>query len=304
MFLTRKLTHSAALAAVSLWISGCNPVKTVSAPTCPTIPYATQPITSATFTMGATRTYPEEAERVGRVGNYDIDAHEVTNAQFAAFIDATGYITTAEKPQVGFDVEGAAVFMPPNADNPNWWRFVPGATWHQPEGPGSSIKGQGTYPVVQVSYEDALAYAAWSKRDLPTEAEWEYAAGAGAVSQYVWGDERTPSGKEMANTWQGTFPLENTQNDGFDLRAPVGCFPANTHGLYDMIGTVWEWTKSDTPSSSAAPTYVIKGGSYLCAENYCARYRSAARQFQEADLPTNNIGFRTVSRQDPDDARK
>lgn len=246
--------------------------------------------------MGTPRQYPEEIARDVSVSNFDIDVHEVTNSQFSAFVNETGYVTTAERPQAGFGAPGAAVFMPPSAENPTWWRFVEGANWRNPEGPKSGIDDQGNYPVVQVSFEDALAYAEWAKRDLPTEAEWEYAAKAGSDTLYVWGNTRTPDGKEMANTWQGAFPIENTNEDGFDLRAPVGCYPANDYGLHDMIGNVWEWTKSETRHNSESPTYVVKGGSYLCAENYCARYRSAARQFQEADLPTNHIGFRTVSK--------
>ncbi|GGX63296.1 sulfatase-modifying factor 1 [Litorimonas cladophorae] len=249
--------------------------------------------------MGTPQQYPEEILRSVTVSDFDIDIHEVTNSQFATFVDETGYVTTAEKPQVGFDVPGAAVFMPPSIGHPNWWRFVEGANWKNPEGPKSNIQQQGNYPVVQVSFEDALAYARWAKRDLPTEAQWEFAAKANSETRYVWGDVRSPDGKEMANTWQGAFPIQNTNEDGFDLRAPVGCYPANSFGLHDMIGNVWEWTKSETGQSSEATIYAIKGGSYLCAENYCARYRSAARQFQEADLPTNHIGFRTVSPSNP-----
>ena len=258
-------------------------------------------ISGGTFTMGADKTYPEETKRRAAVSDFNIDTHEVTNSQFAKFIDATDYVTSAERPQPGFDAPGAAVFMLPTDTNPNWWRFVEGATWQHPEGPDSSIKGQDNYPVVQVSYEDALAYANWAKRDLPTESEWEYAAKAGAETLYVWGDERTPSGTEMANTWQGAFPIQNTKSDGYSQRAPVGCYAKNNFGLYDMIGNVWEWTSSETQPQKAGitGTHVIKGGSFLCAENFCARYRSAARQFQEADLPTNHIGFRTVSRSTP-----
>lgn len=245
---------------------------------------------------GNNQAYREERERNANVQDFDIDVYEVTNAQFAQFIDDTNYVTTAEKPQAGFGGPGAAVFTPPSATQPNWWRFVEGANWRHPEGPESNIDVKDNDPVVQVSHEDALAYSRWAGRDLPTEAEWEYAAKAGTKTLYVWGAERAPDGKEMANTWQGTFPIKNTLEDGFAGRAPVGCFPADPNGLHDMIGNIWEWTKSDYSENAKTPTYTIKGGSYLCAENYCARYRASARQPQEADLATNHIGFRTVSR--------
>ena len=151
-------------------------------------------------------------------------------------------------------------------------------------------------PVVQVSYRDAQAYAAWAGRRLPNETEWEYAANGGAETIYVWGDERAPDGAEMANTWQGSFPIQNAEADGYAKRAPVGCYPANEFGLYDMIGNVWEWTDSKASQNGAEAVYTIKGGSFLCAPNYCRRYRAAARQAQEAGLPTSHIGFRTVSK--------
>ncbi len=255
-------------------------------------------IQEATFQMGG-RLYPEEGPvREMQVGAFNIDSTEVTNAQFAAFVEATGYVTDAEKAQPGFDVDGGAVFMQPTEDYPSWWRFIEGADWRHPQGPDSSIEGRDQYPVVQVSYNDAKAYADWKGRRLPTEAEWEYAAGAGATTNFVWGDEKTPGGKEQANTWQGNFPLENTAEDGHSGQAPVGCYPPNKFGLYDMIGNVWEWT--DTMFQGGAgidggeAVHVIKGGSFLCADNYCRRYRSAARQPQEVGLPTNHVGFRTV----------
>lgn len=278
-------------------MSACNPAAEEAISSCNLVSYQTKAITGAKLKLGMNGIYPEEFERSAVVRDYDIDIHEVTNAQFDAFVKATNYVTTAETPQAGFDTAGAAVFIKPTATHPNWWRFVEGANWRQPEGPESNINGQENYPVVQVSYEDALAYANWAGRDLPTEAEWEYAAKGNSEAKYVWGDERTPNGKEMANTWQGGFPIQNSQKDGYASRAPIACFPANEFGLYDMIGNVWEWTKSETRQSANTPIYVIKGGSYLCAENFCARYRSGARQFQEADFPTNHIGFRTVSRQ-------
>lgn len=246
--------------------------------------------------IGSDITYPEEAPRRSvSVGGFEIDATEVTNAQFAAFVEASGYETEAEKPQAGFGVPGAAVFRTPDARQPNWWQFVEGANWRAPEGPGSSIDGREREPVVQVTYADAQAYATWAERRLPTEAEWEYAAHAGTDTLYVWGDELAPEGQDMANGWQGTFPIQNTRSDGYALRAPVGCFPPNGFGLYDMIGNVWEWTATAYQGSGGGePIYAIKGGSFLCAENYCRRTRASARQPQEAGLSTNHIGFRTV----------
>ena len=252
-------------------------------------------LAGGTVTIGADNTYPEEGPaRTVKVSAFDIDSTEVTNAQFSEFVMATGYVTDAEKPQPGFGIIGSAVFMTPKANHPNWWGFVEGADWRSPEGPGSSIAGRESDPVVQVSHNDAKAYAEWAVRRLPTEAEWEYAAKAGSETLYVWGTERTPDNVEQANTWQGAFPIENSEDDGYFDRAPVGCFAANDFGIYDMIGNVWEWTDTIYQQSAGEPIYAIKGGSFLCAENYCQRYRAAARQPQEAGLPTNHIGFRTV----------
>lgn len=252
-------------------------------------------IKAAKFQMGGDL-YPEEGPiHEGQVDAFNIDRTEVTNAQFSAFVAATGYVTDAEKAQPGFDVDGGAVFMQPTEDFPSWWRFIEGADWRHPEGPDSSIEGREQYPVVQVSYNDAKAYANWAGRRLPSEAEWEYAAGAGATTTYIWGDEKAPGGKKQANTWQGNFPLENTGADGYSGQAPVGCYAPNKFGLYDMIGNVWEWTVTSFQDvEGGEPVHVIKGGSFLCADNYCRRYRSAARQPQEIGLPTNHVGFRTV----------
>lgn len=248
------------------------------------------------FIMGSDRHYPEErSARIVSVGAFDIDITEVTNSQFAAFVEATGYVTDAERSQPGYDVTGGAVFVLSDGSSPGKWDFIEGAHWRQPEGPGSSIESKDNEPVVQISLNDAKAYANWAGRRLPTEAEWEYAAKSGSNTDYVWGDELTPEGREQANRWQGMFPYENLGNDGFELRAPVGSFPANRFGLYDMIGNVWEWTDTPFQLSSSEPIHVIKGGSFLCAENYCQRYRASARQPQEAGLPTNHIGFRTVA---------
>ena len=249
--------------------------------------------------MGAHPAYKEEGppQRLS-VAAFNMDATEVTNRQFARFIAATGYVTDAEKPQAGFDEAGGVVFRTPTLTNPSWWQFIVGADWRHPEGPESSIDRRDDEPVVQVSFNDAKAYAAWAGRRLPSEAEWEYAAAAGAETVYIWGEERTLEGTEMANTWQGSFPIDNTLADGHAKRAPVGCFPPNDFALYDMIGNVWEWTDSEFLDAHASLTgdriYTIKGGSFLCAPNFCRRYRAAARQAQEAGLPTSHIGFRTV----------
>lgn len=249
--------------------------------------------------IGSNHAYPEErAERSVTLAPFEIDAAEVTNQQFAAFVDATGYITEAEKIQDGFNAPGGAVFSAPTAGNPSWWHFVEGANWRHPEGPNSSIEGRGLYPVVQVTLKDARAYADWAGRSIPTEAQWEYAAKAGADTAYIWGDERAPNGQEQANTWQGAFPVQNLAADGYSALSPIGCFAPNDFGLYDMIGNVWEWTDTSWTAVASPDTqsHVIKGGSYLCAENYCRRYRASARQPQEINFSTNHIGFRTVKR--------
>jgi formylglycine-generating enzyme required for sulfatase activity len=211
-------------------------------------------------------------------------------------------------------------------DHYNWWTYVPGADWRHPFGPNSSLKGLAKHPVVHVAYEDALAFAEWAGKELPTEAEWEYAARGGLEgAEFAWGDEFAPGGRQMANTWQGEFPFENTLEDGYEWTAPVGSFPPNGYGLYDMIGNVWEWTsdwyqqhhevvattccgdltakaremeKSYDPNQPEIkiPRRVMKGGSYLCAPNYCRRYRPAARMAQAVDTSTCHLGFRCVVR--------
>lgn len=244
--------------------------------------------------IGSNEAYPEERPlRNAKVEAFEIDAVEVTNGQFLAFVNATGFVTDAERPQPGFDVSGGAVFTTPTSDNPSWWHFVEGANWRHPEGPNSSIEGKAFYPVVQITLNDARAYARWAGRDLPSETEWEFAAKAGSHSKYIWGDERAPGGKEKANSWQGAFPIQNTGTDGFMGHAPIGCFEPNSFGLYDMIGNVWEWTETDAGNGTS---HIIKGGSFLCAENFCRRYRASARQPQEIDFSTNHIGFRTIKR--------
>ena len=264
----------------------CNPIETRIV----TLP-------AADLTLGVNAYYPEEEERAATIDTFNLDVTEVTNTQFRNFIIATGYMTTAEKVQPGSNAAGGAVFRPPSATNPNWWQFVEGANWQNPEGPDSTIDGRDNHPVVQVSLVDARAYAEWAGRSLPTEDQWEYAARGRSDTTYVWGEERAPNGVEQANTWQGAFPIQNSEKDGFRLTAPVGCFEPNSYGLYDMIGNVWEWTLTEYEETSTPNSYAIKGGSFLCAPNYCARYRAPARQSQEADFSTNHIGFRTVSRE-------
>jgi formylglycine-generating enzyme required for sulfatase activity len=287
-------------------------------------------VPGGSFTMGSDRERPEERfSHAVRVDGFWIDEHEVTNAQFAEFVKATGYVTLAERgvdpkthPNMSADLTdpGSVLFIQPTkvgrgGDLTQWWQYVKGANWREPEGPGSSIAGKENRPVVHVAYEDALAYARWKGRDLPTEAQWEFAARGAREGGEDWSDAFDQDGKPIANSWQGIFPVYNTEQDGYVGAAPVGCFPPNGYGLYDMIGNVWEWT-SDwyvpghtreaalNPSgptlmdvrvaAGQSPSKVIKGGSYLCASNYCSRYRPTARQPQEVDLSTGHVGFRTV----------
>jgi formylglycine-generating enzyme required for sulfatase activity len=278
------------------------------------------PLAGGRFTMGSEKHYAEESPtREVSVQPFWIDRHDVTNAQFARFVAATGHVTVAERD--GPDAQGrplppaAAVFVMPQGRRAGAWRLVPGADWRHPQGPGSSIDGLDNHPEVQVAYEDALAYARWLGRDLPTEAQWEFAARGGLQAQpYAWGDRFTPQGRAMANTWQGAFPFENSADDGFAGTSPVGCFPANGHGLVDMAGNVWQWTStayvpgrgpgavdgegvdpSRPETLITSEARVIKGGSHLCAPNVCMRYRPAARQPAEPGLGTSHIGFRTVA---------
>ncbi len=259
-------------------------------------------IPAGAFQMGSDEGYPEERpQRTEQVKAFQIDRYEVTRAQFGAFVAATGYVTAAErkpKPVQGIDpdklVPGSAVFvMPEAASDSGEWRFVAGASWRTPL-PSSEDKDAGDYPVVHIAYDDAEAYARWRGRRLPTETEWERAA-AGARGQAVsaWGRETAAKAQWRANAWQGPFPVRDTGVDGFIGLAPVGCFDANDFGLHDMVGNVWEWT-SDSFQGDAGRG-VIKGGSFLCAENYCARYRASARQPMERDFSAGHIGFRTVA---------
>lgn len=292
------------------------------------------------FRMGSERFYPEEAPlRRVKVDGFWIDETPVTNRQFAAFVAATGHVTTAEIPPdpkdypgmlPGMERAGSLVFRksatPVDTSNPaNWWAFEFGADWRHPYGQDSSLDGLEDHPVVHVSWTDAAAYARWAGKDLPTEAEWEFAARGGIEgAEYAWGDQLAPGGAMLANFWQGLFPLANTMADGWERTSPVRTYPANGYGLYDMIGNTWEWTqdwwvenrkkgsdccvvanprggKLKESFDPAQPQVrigrkVMKGGSHLCAENYCQRYRPAARHPEMIDTSTSHIGFRCVAR--------
>ncbi len=272
------------------------------------------------FPFGDT-VYPEEQPvRTTTAQGFWMERTEVSNDAFAAFVQATGYVTVAERPvdsalHPGLPPDmrqpGAVVFTMPNALDAGgsltrWWRYIPGASWRHPGGPGTGIETRGAFPVVAVAIEDARAYGRWRGRELPTEVQWEWAA---RVDQADTGT--TPTQPTTANTWQGLFPVANSGADGFVGLAPVGCYPPNRQGLFDMIGNVWEltadrWTPSHGSNGDAhdpaapllrpgAPAQrVIKGGSYLCAPNYCMRYRAGARQPQDDDLGASHLGFRTV----------
>jgi len=303
-----------------------------------------QLIPAGEFTMGTDdpASLPNErpAHRV-RLGAFWMDAHDVTNAEFSKFVAATGYVTTAERPvdwdelkrQLPPDTPkppadrlqpGSLVFTPPDhpvdlRDMSNWWTWTTGANWKHPQGPESNIVGKDAFPVVQVSWDDAAAYAKWAGKRLPTEAEWEYAARGGAASntRYIWGDAFKPGGKFQANTFTGTFPCRNTAEDGFAGLAPVASFPPNGYGLYDMAGNVWNWcsdpyaddaearTKAqgvccNPPGPGSAmsgqdPTCILrvtKGGSFLCNPNYCESYRPTARRGTPYDTGSEHVGFR------------
>jgi formylglycine-generating enzyme required for sulfatase activity len=285
-----------ALAIGLFCMSGCKPKPAASS--CADLSSAPMiHIPGGSFTMGDDPQYPEEGPpHQTAVAPFWIDSHELTNAEFAAFVKATGYRTMAERlpPKLPgappeMLIPGSAVFTVPTHDDPRWWRWVVGAQWRHPSGPKESIVGHEREPVVQIAYEDAEAYARWAGKALPTEAQWEYAARAGKKALP---EPLDSEGRPQANYYQGVFPVRDLGTDGYKGRAPVGCFKPNDFGLYDMIGNVWEWT-----SDPGGPEgdHIIKGGSYLCAGNYCARYRPAARQFQERGLGTDHIGVRFVS---------
>ncbi|WP_435361824.1 formylglycine-generating enzyme family protein [Haloarchaeobius sp. DFWS5] len=291
------------------------------------------------FTMGSNDHYPEEAPAHDvRVEGFWMDATPVTNAQFQTFVDETDYVTVAERDPDSADypeadpellVAGSAVFTPPSEPVPlqdpsQWWQYVPGACWRHPEGPESDITDRLDHPVVHVTFKDAQRYARWAGKRLPTEVQHERASRGGLDgATYAWGDEFTPDGNHMANTWQGLFPWENLAEDEYVGTSPVGSFPANGYGLYDTIGNVWEWTDDwfqprhpdeatspccapknprggtkagsvDPRDAAQVPRKVLKGGSHLCAPNYCRRYRPAARYPEPVDTSTNHVGFRCI----------
>ena len=294
------------------------------------------------FSMGSDRFYPEERPiRRVAVDGFWMDEHPITVGEFRRFVDATGYVTVAEQPldpaeYPGADpsllTPGSIVFRPSPGpidlnDNRGWWQYLPGASWKRPDGPDSNLDGLDEHPVVHVANDDLEAYASWAGKELPTEAEWEFAARGGLESAiFAWGDEHFPAGQPHANTWQGEFPRQNLELDGFAGASPVGSFPPNGYGLYDITGNVWEWTsdwyvarRSDSHHACCTPTNprvttpegsysspgepgahiprkVIKGGSHLCAPNYCLRYRPSARQPQMIETSMPHLGFRCIVR--------
>lgn len=295
-------------------------------------------ISGGTFIMGSDSYYPEEGptHKVS-VSGFWMDKYTVTNEQFQRFVEETGYVTVAERQPSLKDyprakpellVPGSAVFwLPPSPVDLRsfcWWKYVPGANWRHPEGPDSSIEGRQNYPVVHIAYEDAETYAIWAGKELPTEAEWEFAARGGLEgATYVWGDKLTPNRQLMANIWLGKFPWQNLRTRT-PTPEPIGSYPPNGYGLYDMAGNVWQWTSDwyrerhpENPAKPCCipanprggnregsydasipefPRKVLKGGSFLCAANYCARYRPAARHPETVDTSTGHIGFRCVVR--------
>lgn len=306
-------------------------------------------IPPGTYTMGSDiDDYPEEGPpHPVTIDGFWMDATPVTVAAFSRFVEATGYVTVAEREIDPADyplldpavlVPGSMVFAPTAGPVDltnflNWWQFVPGTSWKYPEGPGRGPGARDDHPVTHVAWEDVEAYAAWVGKDLPTEAEWERAARGGLEgATYAWGDEFQPGGTLMANTWVGEFPWENRKPADQRRTTAVGSYPANGYGLYDVTGNVWEWTcdfyrpRHDTPAAHSCcvprnpriesmadsfdlnepggahlPRRVVKGGSHLCAPNYCQRYRPAARQAQQVDSSMSHLGFRCIRRDRPPD---
>ena len=266
-------------------------------------------IPAGDYQVGSDRFYPEESPpRQVSIDSFEIDLAPVTNAEFQQFVDATGYQTVSERPPDPTlypdlppeeQIPESVVFIPPpptvDRSQPlSWWALVAGADWRHPQGPDTSLDGLMQHPVVHVAFEDALAYADWAGKRLPSADEWEIAARGGLVDQdYAWGSEKTPEGRWLANVWQGPFPWVNQETDGWFWTSPVGSFPANGYGLVDVCGNVWEWTSTPyAVPDGEQERRVIKGGSFLCADNYCHRFRPSALMGQTLDTATCHMGFR------------
>ena len=264
------------------------------------------------YQVGSDRFYPEEAPvRQVSIASFEIDQAPVTNAEFQQFVDATGYQTVSERPPDPTlypdlppeeQIPESVVFLPPpptvdRSEPLSWWALIAGADWRHPQGPDTNIEGLMQHPVVHVAFEDALAYADWVGKRLPTADEWEGAARGGLVDQdYAWGSEKTPDGRWLANVWQGPFPWQNKETDGWFWTSPVGSFPANGYGLVDVCGNVWEWTSTPyAVPEGEQERRVIKGGSFLCADNYCHRFRPSALMGQTLDTATCHMGFRCAA---------
>ncbi len=266
-------------------------------------------IPAGDYQLGSDRFYPEESPiRQVSLSSFRIDRAPVTNAEFARFVQETDYVTVSERPPDPAlypdlppeeQIPESVVFIPPSptVDRSQplaWWALIAGADWRHPQGPQTSLDGLMNHPVVHVAYEDVLAYVRWAGKRLPSADEWEAAARGGLVQQdYAWGEEMTPGGRWLANIWQGPFPWTNQQIDGWYWTSPVGEFPPNGYGLVDVCGNVWEWTSTDFPvSGDEQERRIIKGGSFLCAENYCHRFRPSALMGQTLDTATCHMGFR------------
>ena len=269
-------------------------------------------IPAGDYQVGSDRFYPEEAPiRQVSIDSFQIDHAPVTNAEFLQFVEATGYQTVSERPPDPTlypdlppeeQIPESVVFLPPpptvdRSEPLSWWALIAGADWRHPQGPDTNIEGLMQHPVVHVAFEDALAYADWVGKRLPTADEWEVAARGGLVDQdYAWGSEKTPDGRWLANVWQGPFPWQNKETDGWFWTSPVGSFPANGYGLVDVCGNVWEWTSTPyAVPEGEQERRVIKGGSFLCADNYCHRFRPSALMGQTLDTATCHMGFRCAA---------
>lgn len=316
--------------AIAFWQKQAGP-KAANAPAYKKASSEWVSLTGGCFQMGETRIYPEEGPvQSVCLEPFQMQSHEVTNAQFKAFVDATGYVTRAEKGWAKEDAGGpqmdlapsSAVFVPNAKDvarNMNWWQLMDGASWRRPLGPDSDYRPRPDDPVVHITRADAQAYADWAAKTwpgarLPSEAEWEYAARGGKDGKLLaWETAESIAVHDMANTWQGVFPALNSGEDGYEGVAPIGQYPANGFGLYDMIGNVWEWTSTPyapshrdqdrnkagalgyDPAQPSIPVGTIRGGSFLCAKSYCYRFRPAARQAQDLIFGTSHIGFRLAA---------